>query len=456
MANLPMMDWRQLLSADRPGRPPARNSEQARSEFERDYDRIVFSYPFRRLQDKTQVIPLPEHDFVHTRLTHSLEVSSVGRSLGKHVGERLLDKHTALKKEGYSAFDIGAIVSAAALCHDIGNPPFGHSGERAISDFFMHHPQAQAYKGLVTEKEWADLTSFEGNAQGFRLLNKRHYQGLQLTGATLAAFTKYPRESKVDQRDKSRRSQKKYGFFQSEKEAFASVATQVGLLRVAQGRHDQIWVRHPLAFLVEAADDICYHLIDLEDGTRLGLVPHEQTVELMALILGPKFDADKLNRIPYEDEQIGVLRAMAIGELIKQCSDLFMEKEEDILKGQWDASLVDEIPAKGILDQIIRVSIDKVYRSQAVLETEAAGFEVIGGLLEVFTEAVHAAAEDRATSRHNSIMRLLPTEIHEVTGRLETQAYDWLMAVVDHIAGMTDRYAMATFRKIKGIALPGR
>jgi len=456
MAKIPSMHWEQLLSAQRLGKAKAPVGEQARSEFERDYDRIIFSYPFRRLQDKTQVIPLPEHDFVHTRLTHSLEVSSVGRSLGKHVGERVLAKHPGLGKVGYNAFDTGAIVSAAALCHDIGNPPFGHSGEKAISDFFREHPRAEDFRKLVTEKEWADLTNFEGNAQGFRLLNRRHYQGLQLTAATLAAFTKYPRESKIDEKDPKRRSQKKFGFFQSEREAFGQLAQQVGLLRVAQGRHDYVWVRHPLAFLVEAADDICYHLIDLEDGTRLGLVSYEETESLLAAIIGTRYNREKLHQIPYPDEQIGVLRALAIGELIQQCSDLFMEKEEEILAGQWDASLIDEIPAKPYLDQIIRVSIERVYRSQTVLETEAAGFEIIGGLLETFTEAVHAAAENKVTARHQSVLRLLPTEIHEEVGRLESQAYDWLMAVVDHIAGMTDRYAMATYRKLKGIALPGR
>ena len=456
MASSPSMNWRQLLSADRLGKSQSVKAGQARSEFERDYDRIIFSYPFRRLQDKTQVIPLPDHDFVHTRLTHSLEVASVGRSLGKHVGELLMAKHPDLVKAGYSAFDIGAIVSAAALCHDIGNPPFGHSGESAISDFFRHHPKAQPLKALMTEKEWADLTHFEGNAQGFRLLNKEHFQGLQLTGATLAAFTKYPRESILEERDKKRRSQKKYGFFQTERDAFAQLAQQVGLLRVVQGRNDLVWVRHPLAFLVEAADDICYHLIDLEDGTRLGLVPHETTVDLLAAIIGKRFDREKLNRIPWEEEQIGVLRALAIGELIRQCSELFMEREGEIMKGQWDHSLVDEIPAKHVLDQIIRVSVDNVYRSREVVETEAAGFEVIGGLLEVFTDAAQAAAEDRVTARQKSILRLMPAEIHQLTGRFESQAYDWLMAVVDHVAGMTDSYAMATYRKIKGIALPGR
>lgn len=456
MANTPIMDWLQLLSAGRQGKPQTRSGAQARSEFERDYDRIIFSYPFRRLQDKTQVIPLPEHDFVHTRLTHSLEVASVGRSLGKHVGERLVDLHPELRDAGYSPFDFGAIVAAASLCHDIGNPPFGHSGERSISDFFAEHPQAQQYRKLVTDKEWADLTHFEGNAQGFRLLNKEHFQGLHLTNATLAAFTKYPRESLIQDRDPKRRSQKKFGFFQSERNSFSRLAQEVGLLRVAQGRHDQVWVRHPLAFLVEAADDICYHLIDLEDGTRLGWVAHENTVELLAAIIGSKFDAEKLQKIPYDDEKIGVLRALAIGELIGQCSDLFMAKEEEILSGRWDQSLVDEIPAKPYLDQIIRLSIDNIYRSRPVLETEAAGFEVIGGLLESFTAAVHAEAEGRANARHKSLLRLLPSEIYETTGKLESQAYDWLLAVVDHISGMTDSYAMATYRKIKGIALPGR
>ncbi|MEM7110582.1 MAG: dGTP triphosphohydrolase, partial [Bacteroidota bacterium] len=260
------MNWSKLLSEQRGQKKGDEKDKGTRSAFEQDYDRVIFSYPFRRLQDKTQVHPLPEDDFVHTRLTHSLEVSSVGRSLGKKVGKVILERWPELAKR-YDFHEFGGIVAAASLAHDIGNPPFGHSGEDAISEFFKSGSGA-IYKNLVNELEWADLTHFEGNAQGFRILNKDQYQGLRLTYATLAAFSKYPRQSIIKCKDPKRRSQKKYGFFQSERDVFKSIASTLGLPEL----EEYSWSRHPLAFLVEAADDICYNLIDLEDGCRLGLV----------------------------------------------------------------------------------------------------------------------------------------------------------------------------------------
>ena len=248
------MNWVQLLSSQRIGQPPTLG-EQSRSAFEQDYDRIIFSHPFRRLQDKTQVHPLPEHDFVHTRLTHSLEVSTVGRSLGKKAGEVVLQRHPELAGKS-SLFDFGAIVAAASLTHDLGNPPFGHSGEDAISDFFLHHAYGQGFQSKVTKTQWEELVRFEGNAQGFRILNKSQY-GFKLTFATLGAFTKYPCPAFFPQRDKTKKSQKKFGVFQSEEELFGEVASSLGLIRLDKN----VWCRHPLAFLVEAADDICYSII---------------------------------------------------------------------------------------------------------------------------------------------------------------------------------------------------
>jgi dGTPase len=243
------MIWSQLLSPQRWNAKPDL-AESSRSAFEQDYDRIIFSHPFRRLQDKTQVHPIPEQDFVHTRLTHSLEVSSVGRSLGKKIGEQVLQRHPDLK-ENFSLFDFGAIVAAASLAHDLGNPPFGHAGEEAISDFFLYHPKGQAFQHEVNEAAWNDLIKFEGNAQGFRLLNKSEY-GLKLTFATLGTFTKYPCPALFPTRDEKRKSQKKFGFFQTEEKVFGEVANQLGLIKTGE----KAWARHPLAFLVESADDI--------------------------------------------------------------------------------------------------------------------------------------------------------------------------------------------------------
>ena len=442
------MNWEQLLSNQRAGESP-RQHDISRSAFEQDYDRIIFSHPFRRLQDKTQVHPLPEYDFVHTRLTHSLEVSSVGRTLGKRVGQVLLERHKELA-EKFSVHDFGAIVAAASLTHDIGNPPFGHSGEDAISEFFLNHPAAQSFKDQVDEWQWQDLTNFEGNAQGFRILNKERYQGLRLTYATLAAFSKYPRKSLLPERDKTRRSQKKYGFFQSESQLFATIAENVGLINY----DEYVWSRHPLAFLVEAADDICYQLIDLEDGCRLNLVSYEDTVALYAGILGDKFDKAKLQRIESTDERIGTLRALSIGVLIDECCSLFLDEEENLLNGSFDISLTDQIKTAAVLRDIESLSIEKIYRARSVMETEAAGFEVVPGLLASFTTAACEAIKNTTiTKKDQSALRLLPMEIKNEIAQ-QTDLYSVLMSCMDFVSGMTDSHAISLFRKIKGISLP--
>jgi len=376
------MNWKQLLSSNRLGKTT--KAESFRSAFEQDYDRIIFSHPFRRLQDKTQVHPLPEYDFVHTRLTHSLEVSSVGRSLGKKVGEAILSKYSELANDGFTSYDFGAIVAAAALAHDIGNPPFGHSGESAISDFFNAKEKTELFKNHMSNQQWADITNFEGNAQGFRLMNQTN--GLQLTYATLAAFTKYPRPSLLNECDKSRKSQKKYGYFQSNKMEFADLASKVGLQKFSE---EGVWSRHPLAFLVEAADDICYQVIDLEDGCRLELVSYEETVDLLGGIIGKSFDPEKLGKYDSDAERIGVLRAMAIGKLVDECVAVFLEHEEQLLSGEFDKALTGLIPSANILSKIEALSIAKIYQSRKVLEKEAAGFEVLPGLLEAFSTAVY-------------------------------------------------------------------
>ena len=442
------MNWVQLLGH---GSEDAANSD--RSAFERDYDRIVFSYPFRRLQDKTQVFPLPEQDFVHTRLTHSLEVSSVGRSLGKKVGEEIIQVYPELKKHGFSQFDFGAIVSAACLTHDLGNPPFGHTGEDAISDYFKSNANGQFFKDHVNELQWEDLTNFEGNAQGFRILTDGKYQGLKLTAPTLAAFTKYPRESLLPQRDQQRTSQKKFGYFQTEKDTFSGLAAELGLKELVPG---SAWCRHPLAFLVEAADDICYNLIDLEDGCRLGLVSEEETTEMFARIMGDRFMPDKLKRIQGRNERIGLLRAVSIGVLIDQCALVFLENQKDILNGTFDHALTDLIPSSQILGDIIDVSVKKLYRSTMVLEIEAGGFEVLGGLLEAFTTASHKFLfhNDVISKKEQSVFRLLPDPLKSSIST-ETSTYGMLRQIIDFVSGLTDRHAVGMYRKLKGITISG-
>lgn len=441
------MIWKTLLSPKRKGQKTEASLESSRSAFEQDYDRIIFSHPFRRLQDKTQVHPLPEHDFVHTRLTHSLEVSSVGRSLGKRTGEVILQRHPELSKD-FSLFDFGAIVAAAALAHDLGNPPFGHAGEDSISDFFRGHPSGMRFKTQVTEAQWHDLLQFEGNAQGFRILNKEEY-GLRLTFASLGAFTKYPCAAFFPERDKRRKSQKKYGFFQSEKDAFAEVASDLGLISGS----GESWCRHPLAFLVEAADDICYSIIDLEDGCRLGLISFDETVELLSGILREKLDRRKLGTNQDLNQKLGILRALAIGQLIDASNEVFLSNEDALLSGTFDHALTDLCVFRDALRQIGKVSVEKIYHARHVVEIEAAGHQVLPGLMEEFTETGLHIIYGKHSRKYNNLRLLLPFDIAQSIGAKPDNVYEMLRSVTDFISGLTDRHALSLYRKIKGISL---
>lgn len=438
------MNWEHLLSPQRSGQKQAVITEPSRSAFEQDYDRIIFSHPFRKLQDKTQVHPLPEHDFVHTRLTHSLEVSSVGRSLGKRVGEIILQRHPVLANH-FSLFDFGAIVAAASLAHDLGNPPFGHAGEDAISDFFKHHPVGSSLKDKIhNPAEWADLTTFEGNAQGFRILNKNQY-GLKLTFATLGAFTKYPCPALFPERDQKKRSQKKFGFFQSEKIIFNEVATALGLPTAIR----DVYERHPLAYLVEAADDICYSIIDLEDACSLGLVPFEEARALFEnIITQNKSKLGKLDQLKSKQEKIGFLRALAIGDLMGECSSLFLDSERQILDGKFNHALADLCPSKNALKAIIDLSVEKIYRARQVVEIEAAGHTVLPGLLEEFLTAGIHILEQKRSRKYENLAMLLPEDIL-LNIQQATNHYTMVRYIVDFVSGLTDRYAISLFKKIR-------
>lgn len=431
------MNWSQLLSSQRQNQKPGTDAV-SRSSFEQDFDRIIFSHPFRKLQDKTQVHPLPEHDFVHTRLTHSLEVSSVGRSLGKRAGEVIMERHPELGKN-FSSFDIGAITAAAALAHDMGNPPFGHAGEAALSEYFKD----KSFD--VTAAEYEDLVNFEGNAQGFRILNKKQF-GLRLTYATLGAFTKYPCPSLLPGRDKKKKSQKKFGYFQSEAEAFKDVAENLGLISSSNGA----WCRHPVAFLVEAADDICYSIIDLEDGCRMGLVSFNDTLDLLAPILGSKLNKEKLSTTAGLNEKLGVLRAMAIGELIEASTEVFLDHEKSILDGSFDNALTSLCKFKDALSVVEKISIEKIYRTHTVVEIEASGHEVLPGLLHEFVLAGTELSNPNASKKNKNLALLFPEEIRlEIVNQ---NTYGVLRSVIDFISGLTDRHALSLYRKIKGIS----
>jgi dGTPase len=436
------VDWTHLLSSRRTGQIQT-PTESSRSAFEQDYDRVIFSHPFRRLQDKTQVHPLPEDDFVHTRLTHSLEVSSVGRSLGKRVGEVVLQRHPELSLD-YSLFDFGAVVAAASLAHDVGNPPFGHAGEDALSDFFLKRP---GLRGDLTDTQWNDLTSFEGNAQGFRLLNQAEF-GLRLTYATLGAFTKYPCPSHFPERSPARKSQKKFGFFDSERETFSEVAAALGLTPAGP----QAWNRHPLAFLVEAADDICYSIIDLEDGCNLGLLSLDETIGLLSPILGDKLNPEKLRREESRHRKLGTLRALTIGQLIDDCTRVFLDHEQEIFEGKFDTALTDQGRYRDALREISRQSVERIYRARHVVEIEAAGHEVLPGLLEEFVRAAEAFATGEKSRKYQNLALLLPSEIRLMC-RQNPDIYTRYRLVIDFVSGLTDKHALNLYRKIKGMSI---
>lgn len=447
------MNWEQLLSLRRFGdtqKRLRREQDETRLGFEVDYDRIAFSSDFRSLQDKTQVIPLSQTDFVHTRLTHSLEVSVVGRSLGRQVGQKLLEKHPHLKTfHGYQMSDFGAIVAAAALAHDIGNPPFGHSGEKAIGEFFKTG-KGQQYKSHLTDKEYQDLCDFEGNANGFKILAQSKSGkkgGLRLSYATLGAFMKYPKES-LPKKPTNHIADKKYGFFQSEKTLFLEVANELGLLKRGDGTHAS-FSRHPLTFLVEAADDICYTIIDFEDGINLGLIQEEYALEYFSKIIKDTIIPENYYALLTKADRVGYLRALAIGTLINETVELFMEHEEVILKGEFSKGLLEVSKYKAQINDIIKISISNVYQSQEVIDKEISGYQILNAILECYAEAAVSKLNGELSSYHKLILKSLPLDCNVNN---ET-VYQQLMAVCNFISKLSDSHAILIFKKLKGFHL---
>ncbi|MCE7068038.1 deoxyguanosinetriphosphate triphosphohydrolase [Dyadobacter sp. CY326] len=445
-----MMNWDKLLSAKRWGSEDKYNADpaEARSEFQRDYDRLIFSSPFRRLQNKTQVFPLPGSVFVHNRLTHSLEVASVGKSLGRIFYNKLRKDDPEIDQKLPLISEIGNIVSAACLAHDLGNPAFGHSGEAAISHYFTNDAGLK-YRDKVTEAQWADLTHFEGNANAFRILTHPYagkgYGSFALTYSTLAAIAKYPCES-IAGHNKANIYTKKYGFFQSEQTGFQKIVADLELSIVSES--PLIYKRHPLVYLVEAADDICYNIIDLEDAHRLKILSyHEVETLLLRLCNDPKMPS-RLTEIDDEDAKISLLRAKSISTLIGQCSELFYNEQEKILNGDFNSGLIDAIeePYRSVMKDIISISINKIYNYSSVVQIEVAGYKVMGGLLEEFIPA-YLNNNSHYTEK---LVELIPKQF--ITSR--TDEYAKIQTVLDFVSGMTDLYAVELFRKIKGISFP--
>src|SRR5690554_283087 len=440
------MDWQQLLSLkkykDKQDRP--RNEQDAtRLGFEVDYDRIIFSSPFRSLQDKTQVIPHSQTDFVHTRLTHSLEVSVVGRSLGRLAGLEILKKYPELAQNGYTLNDFGAIVAAACLCHDIGNPPFGHSGEKAIGDFFKHGG-GKKFQEKLTEKEWQDLIDFEGNANGFRILttsSKIDDGGMRISYATLGAFMKYPKES-LPKKPTSAISDKKYGFFQADKHKFEDVAKSLGLIQ--KNGEDTRYHRHPLAFLVEAADDICYTIIDFEDGINLGWIPEEIGIPLLENIV-VHINQNVYKHLTSVNEKVAYLRAVCVGQLINASKEVFLAHEEEILQGDFDQSLTALIPQADELKKIIQLSVEKIYQSNEVVVKEIKGYQVLHTLLERVITAVENKNMQTHTHIDSLLLKMIPARYTDTNKPL----YERLLNVCTYISLLTDGKALEMYEMMK-------
>lgn len=442
------MEWTRLLSTTRLGQS-RQNLKEGRTEFNTDHDRIIFSSAFRRLQDKTQVFPLAETDYVRTRLTHSLEASNIGRTLGTLAGRRIL---AATPVEGLSEDDFGAVVATAALAHDIGNPPFGHNGEDAIREWFRSTREGTDVINALQEGDRADFLHFEGNAQGFRIINRLQYPdrpyGMRLTCATLGAFMKYP--CTADRMSGADSHFKKYGLFAPEQHIFAEAADVLGLQRTGDDICE--WTRHPLAYLVEAADDISYSIADIEDGFRRNRVSYDDVYALLSpfIITDSEWWQDHLKAMRHPTERVEFLRAMAIGGVVQSAVECFMDHQRQLLNGEYlPKGLTAHMTLSEPFKTLRNVNFNAVYQDPQVVEIEAAGYDVMGKLLSAFGGAVFRQHMGTATSRDTTLLKLFPDSRHAEDGTL----YAKMLEVTDFVSGMTDTSAVTLYKKLSGVAL---
>ena len=443
------MEWKQLISNKRFGQEHKHaERHDDRSEFKRDYDRLIFSSAFRRLQNKTQVFPLPGSIFVHNRLTHSLEVASVGMSIGNDISRRVIQKRPELKETLVE--ELGTIVSAACLAHDLGNPPFGHSGEKAIQTFFSEGP-GQNIKSMVSSEFWDDITHFEGNANAFRILTHRfkgrRQGGFVMTYSMLASIVKYPFASSLAG------NHGKFGFFASEAESYRKIADELGIFCKSASGEPLKYARHPLVYMVEAADDICYEIMDIEDSHKLKILSFAETEHLLLSFFDEEIQQKIRQRIideelTDENEKVVYMRASVIGKLENECVAAFLAHEEEILAGTFEGSLIDHISErqKKAYKECEKISYSKIYQSKPVLDIELSGYQIMATLMEVFIKA--AVNPSRFYSKQ--LLRRVSSQYDIENENLEER----IMAVIDYISGMTDIYALDIYQKINGISLP--
>ena len=442
------MEWKQLISNKRFGQEHKHaERHDDRSEFKRDYDRLIFSSAFRRLQNKTQVFPLPGSIFVHNRLTHSLEVASVGMSIGNDISRRVIQKRPELKDTLVE--EIGTIVSAACLAHDLGNPPFGHSGEKAIQTFFSEGP-GQKIKSMVSSEFWDDITHFEGNANAFRILTHRfkgrRQGGFVMTYSMLASIVKYPFASSLAG------NHGKFGFFASEAESYRKIADELGIFCKSAPGEPLKYARHPLVYMVEAADDICYEIMDIEDSHKLKILSFAETEHLLLSFFDEEIQQKIRQRIideelTDENEKVVYMRASVIGKLENECVAAFLAHEEEILAGTFEGSLIDHISErqKKAYKECEKISFSKIYQSKPVLDIELSGYQIMATLMEVFVEA--AVNPSRFYSKQ--LLRRVSSQYDIENENLEER----IMAVIDYISGMTDIYALDIYQKINVLPL---
>ncbi|MBD5198889.1 MAG: dNTP triphosphohydrolase [Bacteroidales bacterium] len=442
------MNWLKLINDTRFGLEDyhAPESHGIRSDFQRDYDRMVFSSPFRRLQNKTQVFPLPGSIFVHNRLTHSLEVSCCGRSIANEVAGALsarYDDPEIKAKLGY----LGEIVAAGCLAHDLGNPPFGHSGEKSISTFFSEGP-GRELQSKFTEEQWNDLVHFEGNANAFRILthqfNGRRRGGFAMTYSTLASIVKYPFESSLAHKNK-------FGFFTTEKDDFIKIADTLGMIRYDEPDGKVHYARHPAVYIVEAADDICYEVMDIEDAHKLKILPTDQVINLLLSYFTEDRQArmkQVMESVKDPNEKIAYLRSSVIGTLVEAAAKVFVDNEKEILSGTFKGSLLDHIPspARDGYEASVKVSWDKIYCASDVVDIELAGNRIISFLMEKLVSAV--------VNPDLNYSRLLLSRVPEQYDVHSQSLFNKIQAVIDHVSGMTDVYALDLYRKLNGMSLP--
>lgn len=454
------MKWSNCYSGKRTG--DDKKNKSIRTIYQRDFDRLIFSSAFRRLQDKTQVFPLPGSAFVHNRLTHSLEVASVGRSLGKLVGDHLADNDIDSKDKESKNFyhnELQSVIASACIAHDVGNPAFGHSGEEAISRYFISNAEekidGKKLKTFFTKKEWLDLTTFEGNANALRILthqfNGKLEGGLRLSYSTLASILKYPCE--VSAKDKKYKHRKKFGFFQSEKKIFLDIVKEVGMIKdVVKGK--TCFKRHPFVYLVEAADDICYRIIDMEDAHRLGILSTATVSDaFLKIIKSLNRKEDNLSEINKTlksindvNNAIEYLRAKSINSLIMEARDVFIKNKKTILQGKFNDTLIDNVERRcGALKEVNNLSVEKIYNHRSVIEVEISGYKIMSELLATF---IPGLLSTQPNDMEEKALRLIPNQF---SLPVKASAYQKAMSIIDYVSGMTDTFAIELYRKCMGI-----